>query len=225
MCSSTLGPAMEPSLFTWPMTKTVTPSPFASCIRAMVHSFTWLTLPGEAVISPWYRVWMESTMSTSGCRVCTASSTLPRSVSESRCIPSPFTFSRSARSLIWRSDSSPDTYSTLATRHRWSQICSIRVDFPMPGAPPTSTREPFTAPPPNTRSNSPMPVRKRSSSVVSTSDMALARWTATPKALPVWRTGPFFTAFSAGRSTMVFQAPQAGHFPCHLGVSLPHSVQ
>ena len=26
-------------------------------------------------------------------------------------------------------------------------------------------------------------------------------------------------------STMVFQAPQAGHFPDHFGVSLPHSVQ
>ena len=29
------------------------------------------------------------------------------------------------------------------------QICSIRVDFPIPGAPPTSTSEPFTAPPPS----------------------------------------------------------------------------
>ena len=26
-------------------------------------------------------------------------------------------------------------------------------------------------------------------------------------------------------STMVFQAPQEGHFPCHFRVSFPHSVQ
>ena len=84
MCSSTLGPAMEPSLFTWPMTKTVTPSPLASCIRAMVHSFTWLTLPGAEVTSPWYRVWMESTMSTSGWSSWTASSRFSRLVSARR---------------------------------------------------------------------------------------------------------------------------------------------
>ena len=109
MCSSTLGPAMEPSLFTWPMTKMVSPSPFASCIRAMVHSFTWLMLPGAAVTSPWYRVWMESTMSTSGETACTASMTFSRLVSDRRDSPSPLTWSRSARSLICRSDSSPET--------------------------------------------------------------------------------------------------------------------
>ena len=52
----------------------------------------------------------------------------------------------------------------------------------MPGAPPTSTREPLTAPPPSTRSSSPIPVEKRSSSVVSISRMALGRLTATPRA-------------------------------------------
>ena len=110
-------------------------------------------------------------------------------------------------------------------RHRWSQIWSMRVDLPMPGAPPTSTREPRTAPPPSTRSSSPMPVGKRSSSVVSTSAMVLGRFRATPRALPRLADGDFLGAFSAGRSTMVFHAPQAGHLPCHLGVSLPHSVQ
>ena len=30
---------------------------------------------------------------------------------------------------------------------------------------------------------------------------------------------------SAGCSTTVFQLPQAGHFPTHVGVSFPHSVQ
>ena len=70
-----------------------------------------------------------------------------------------------------------------------------------------------------------MPVGKRSSSVVSTSAMVLGRFRATPRALPRLADGAFLGAFSAGRSTMVFHAPQAGHLPCHLGVSLPHSVQ
>ena len=161
----------------------------------------------------------------SGFNSWTASTRLSRLVSDRRYSPSPPTLSRSARSLICRSDSSPETYSTLANRHREPQIWSIRVDLPMPGAPPTSTREPFTAPPPSTRSNSPIPVGKRSSSVVSTWAMGLGRFTATPRPLPTERTGPFLEAFSAGRSTIVFHAPQAGHLPCHLGVSFPHSVQ
>ena len=37
MCSSTFGPAMEPSLLTWPITNTVIPCPFASCISAIVQ--------------------------------------------------------------------------------------------------------------------------------------------------------------------------------------------
>ena len=57
----------------------------------------------------------------------------------------------------------------------------------------------------------------RSSSVVSTSAMVLGRLTATPSALPRLADGLFLAAFSAGRSTMVFHAPQAGHFPATLG--------
>ena len=42
---------------------------------------------------------------------------------------------------------------------------------------------------------------------------------------PLRRAAPLGAGRSAGRSTTVFQAPQAGHLPCHFGVSLPHSVQ
>ena len=38
------------------------------------------------------------------------------------------------------------------------QSCNIRVDLPIPGSPPTKTREPFTKPPPKTLSSSPIPV-------------------------------------------------------------------
>ena len=93
----------------------------------------------------------------------------------------------------------------------------------MPGAPPTSTREPFTAPPPSTRSSSLIPVGKRSSSVASTSSMGRGFRRGEVDRLPP----AFFllSAAGAGCSTMVFQAPQARHLPCHLGVSLPHWVQ
>ena len=92
----------------------------------------------------------------------------------------------------------------------------------MPGAPPMSTRDPCTAPPPSTWSSSPMPVWKRSSSEssISLSRLAWGRLCRPPTAvLALPRTR------SEGCSTMVFQLPQAGQRPCHLGNSLPHSVQ
>ena len=224
MCSSTLGPAMEPSLLTWPMTKTVMPSPLASCISAMVQSFTWLTLPAGESSASLYSVWMESTISTSGRSRRTDSSTSPKFVSEMTNRLGFSTRKRLARSFNWCSDSSPDTYSTLENSQSLLQICSISVDLPMPGAPPTSTSEPLTAPPPRTRSNSPMPVGNRISSSAFSSVTGQARRIPCP-ARTVFP-ALFKMAFVAsGCSTMVFQAPQAGHFPAHFAVSLPHSVQ
>ena len=74
--------------------------------------------------------------------------------------PSPM---RVARILICRSDSSPETYSTRLCAAISSAICSIKVDLPMPGSPPTSTMEPGTMPPPSTRANSPIGRSMRSS--------------------------------------------------------------
>ena len=113
---------MDPSLFTWPMTNTVIPCPLASCIRAMVQSFTWLTLPAGDSSASLYRVWMESTISTSGASAATDSSRSPRLVSEITNSRSLCTSSRLARSFSWCSDSSPDTYRTLFSRQRLSQI-------------------------------------------------------------------------------------------------------
>ena len=152
----------------------------------------------------------------------TADTISSRLVSEKRYSPSSRMPRRWARSLICRSDSSPDTYKTLENRHRLSQICSIKVDFPMPGAPPTSTREPFTAPPPSTRSSSFIPVLKRSSSTASTSAMGLGLRPPSPAEPEAW---DFFFASAAGCSTMVFHFPQAGHLPCHFRTSFPHCVQ
>ena len=174
MCSNTLGPAMDPSLFTWPMTNTVTFFPLASCMRAMVQSFTCPTLPGGLSSAPLYKVWIESTMRMSGSSPATDWSTSSNAVSDSTSRLPPPTPSRWARSFNCRTDSSPETYSTRFPLHRLPQIWSIRVDFPTPGAPPTRTSDPFTAPPPSTRSSSPMPVKNRISSVVSTSVREIA---------------------------------------------------
>src|SRR4051794_29580067 len=85
----------------------------------------------------------------------------------------------------------------------------------MPGAPPMSTSEPGTSPPPSTRSSSPMPVARRRTATASTSRRA--------------RTAPVRAALAGPRATrssaIVFQAPQPGHRPCHLGSAWPHSEQ
>ena len=78
-----------------------------------------------------------------------------------------------ARILIWRTDSSPEIYSTRAPpRARCSDACSKSVDLPMPGSPPTSISDPSTTPPPSTRSNSPIPVVARA--LVSSGDFGKA---------------------------------------------------
>jgi hypothetical protein len=48
MCSSTRGPAMPPSLVTWPTRNTLVPAPWRSAPAAR-DSRTWLTEPGAAV--------------------------------------------------------------------------------------------------------------------------------------------------------------------------------
>ena len=154
--------------------------------------------------------------------IASAASTISESlVSERMNSSSGATPRRSARSFSCRSLSSPDTYSTRRPTHRLLQICSKSVDLPMPGAPPTSTRLPATAPPPRTRSSSPIPVENRISPSLVISRM---RWgfrlmpTGADFALPA------ATGFSMC-SSMVLYAPQLGQRPIHFGVSLPQLVQ
>src|SRR6266508_1881880 len=98
--------------------------------------------------------------------------------------------------------------------------CSSRVDFPMPGSPPTSTTDPGTMPPPRTKSNSRRPVCHRSNPAAPTADnrtgglpdRAGAR-SARPPVRPI------------ASSTKVFHAPHASQRPPHLGWSAPQSVQ
>ena len=92
----------------------------------------------------------------------------------------------------------------------------------MPGAPPTSTREPFTAPPPKTLSSSPIPVENLSSASVSSSEISFGFLKDTLEEPPLVAPLPFTSAFT---STRLSHAPQAVHLPLHLTVSLPHSEQ
>ena len=145
-----------------------------------------------------------------------------RSVSDKTYRFSLSTRSRSARILSCCSDSSPETYKIFCDFPRYAQICSNSVDLPMPGAPPTKTSDPFTPPPPSTRSSSPSPVENRicrSDASSSWSFLGLLAASFVPlDAL-------FAAGFLSSNSTMLFHAPQAGHWPCHLGVSLPHWLQ
>ena len=75
----------------------------------------------------------------------------------------------SALNFICSADSSPETYRTLPSPCTLSQSCKIKVDLPIPGSPPSRTSEPLTKPPPNTLSNSPIPVCVRIASFPITS--------------------------------------------------------
>src|SRR5438445_9791900 len=102
--------------------------------------------------------------------------------------------------------------------------CSSRVDFPIPGSPPTSTTEPGTMPPPSTKSNSRRPVRHRSNPAAPTADRRIGGWADRAIRLsddPAIRLGPR----ARGSSTSEFHAPHASQRPPHFGCSAPHSVQ
>ena len=60
---------------------------------------------------------------------------------------------RSARILICFSLSSPETYNIFFDLEL-SANCNKRVDFPIPGSPPNSIKDPGTIPPPSTLFNS-----------------------------------------------------------------------
>ena len=231
MCSSTLGPAREPSLLMCPMSRMETPPDLPYLSRLAAHSRICARLPGEDSTPSVWMVCMESMTTRSGCiasicrKIC--SSEVSHSTDTSASWPSEPSWAagvrRSARSLIWRALSSPLTYSTFFPL-RFSTVCSTKVLLPMPGSPPSSTRLPGTSPPPSTRFSSPSPISRRgsASACMSLTCMGRGLWSWAPAALMAAR-----VALLAGRSAwmvisfMVFQRPQAGHLPTHLRLSCP----
>src|SRR5699024_216891 len=127
---------------------------------------------------------------------------------------------RFARSLICFPDSSPEMYSTFfpASERRW-HTCKSSVDFPIPGSPPTSTREPCTIPPPSTRSSSAIPVLILSSSSTDTLESVTTLEALSFPASEAALVLPLDTVTFS--STNVFHSLQAGHCPNHLLSSCP----
>ena len=109
MCSRDFGPAMLPSLVTWPIRKVVTPRPLARKRSCVATSRTWLMLPGAEGNREEKTVWTESTTRAAGFRASTCSRIRSSEVSAIRKRPPPEIPSRSPRSLTCRSDSSPET--------------------------------------------------------------------------------------------------------------------
>lgn len=124
---------------------------------------------------------------------------------------------RSARSFSCRALSSPETYSIFFSGSLRT-VCSTRVDFPIPGSPPSKTSDPGTRPPPNTRFNSSSCISMRGSSppVISLRMTGLLLTGSSPDTGRVPVAGLRTTS-----STYVFHSPQEGHLPIHLGESCP----
>ena len=152
---------MAPSLLTWPTIKVGISFVFATFKKRAELSLTWLTVPEDDATSVQRIVWMESITTRSGF-ICSISPQISStSLSATMEILSCGTSSRTARSLICRTDSSPVTYRTERVRLTSPHSCSRMVDLPMPGSPPIKITLPSTMPPPNTRSSSAMPVTMR----------------------------------------------------------------
>ena len=133
-----------------------------------------------------------------------------------------FPFSLSARIFICCSLSSPLTYNTFSFLSSMAS-CSMRVDLPIPGSPPTKTRLPGTIPPPRVRFNSRSPVAILWISPAAISSSARGK-------LPFLSGfSSFHTSLSSGRSitssVKVFHSAQLGHLPCHFGDSNPQFLQ
>src|SRR3954469_956510 len=96
-----------------------------------------------------------------------------------------------------------------------------RVLLPIPGAPPSSTSDPGTKPPPRTRSSSAIPVPSRAERSALTSRRGIG-FGPPPRLARAPR-----PARAAGALTCssVFQAPQPAHCPVQVRAACPHSEQ
>ena len=95
------------------------------------------------------------------------------------------------------------------------------VDLPIPGSPPTRTREPGTSPPPRTRSSSAMPVARRGTS---DSPMSVSA-TGVAASVGTWGLRPARGVSRTTVSTRLFHAPQARHWPSQRRKASPQPWQ
>ena len=113
MCSSTRGPAMAPSLVTWPTSTSANAPALASRISSKLQARTCATVPGALSIASSHMVWIESittsVASVAFSRLAAMSRTLIAAASSMAESATP---RRRARRRIWSIDSSPVTYRT-----------------------------------------------------------------------------------------------------------------
>ena len=128
---------------------------------------------------------MESITTRSGFFSSMTETALSSSVSHRRKKSGPKSPILMALILICFSDSSPETYRTVFPVSETARAaCRRIVDLPMPGSPPTKTRDPVTTPPPSTLSNSASPLDILCSSVSSISESLTPREGAPAKEPP-----------------------------------------
>src|SRR5919199_2770319 len=222
MCSRTLGPAIDPSLVTWPTRSTAVPVDLASCRKRKAHSRSCDTLPRRPSTSWDMTDWIESITARLGwlARMVAAMVSASVSLRNSRSFESrPM---RRARRPTCATDSSPETYSTLpAPRDTSSASWLRRVDLPTPGSPPTSVSEPLTRPPPRTRASSPMPMGRRAKSADRMSARRSGRAAGTGPLLR-WAVPALAERTTSSNDP---QASHSGHRPSERGLRYPHSRQ
>ena len=109
MCSTTRGPAIWPSLVTWPTRITAAPECLAKRISAWAAPRTWVTVPGADSTASVHMVWIESMTTRRGVArsesVAMMSST---EVSAASSIGASGSSSRSARMRTCATASSPE---------------------------------------------------------------------------------------------------------------------
>ena len=93
--------------------------------------------------------------------------------------------------------------------------------MPMPGSPPINITDPATRPPPRTRSNSEIPVLRRTISSTTTESRLV---TVSEEFRPEYRSPFPLPARWRISSSRVFHLPQSEHCPAHFGNCAPHSV-
>ena len=224
MCSTTRGPAIWPSLVTWPTRTTAAPVCLAKRIIACAPVRTCVTVPGADSAMSLHSVWIEIDddevrarplrRAWRGCprhwsrppggRRCPPRRGAGRAAAPARRLPRRRRRSRGCR-----------------CRERAAAACISSVDLPMPGSPPTRIAEPRTKPPPVARSSSAMPVSMRGASSISPESDVSA--TARPffGVLP----GPPPMPPAGSSSTMVFHSPQASHLPAQRLWTVPQFWQ
>jgi hypothetical protein len=233
MCSSTRGPASAPSLVTWPTRNTVVSVSLAKRTSLRALSRTWETLPGAEVRDSVNRVWMESTTSTRGRSAAAVARMLDAGLRQQ-----PQAADRAARyrprqpepvraqAHLLRRLLAGDVEHRLARRHRGGGLQQQRrlADAGIAADQHHRARHQAAAEHPVQ-----LDAARRGGSGCSGQRRGPApAAAATPPPAPgpaaAWPGGGRARAGSA-TSSMLFQAPQSGHWPDHFGCWAPQALQ